>query len=326
MKRPRINYICALVTGMWLALQPWGAGAEATAPADEPLLFCYFNGNGDGLHLATSTDGLHWQPLNHDQPFLKPEVGGKLMRDPCIALGPDGIYRLVWTTGWNDQGIGYAESKDLIHWSAQRFLPVMAPEPKTHNTWAPEVYYDEANQDWLIFWASTVPGKFPAMDGQDARGSDPGYNNRVYFTKTKDFQNFTPEALFFDPGFNVIDPTIMRDGARYVLIFKDETNKPFPVQKNLKVAFSDHAAGPYGAPSAPFSGKDWAEGPTAIKIGDRWFVYFDKYRQHEYGLTATSDWKTWTDLSDQLQAPKGIRHGTVFRVPPATLQALEQVK
>jgi hypothetical protein len=316
----------AMAWAVFFAALPAAGETAETAPANEPLLFCYFNGNGDGLHLATSTDGLHWQALNNDKPFLKPEVGGNLMRDPCIARGPDGVYRLVWTTGWNDQGIGYAESKDLMNWSPQRFLPVMEAEPKTHNTWAPEVFYDEANQDWLIYWASTVPGKFPVTDGQDARGSDPGYNNRIYYVKTKDFQTFTPEALFYDPGFNSIDATLVRDGARYVMIFKDETNAPFPVQKNLKVAFSNQAAGPYGKPSEPFSGKDWAEGPTAIKIGDRWFVYFDKYRQHQYGLVVSSDWKTWTDLSSQLQAPKGIRHGTVFRVPATTLEALEQVK
>lgn len=302
------------------------SAVQGNSTAAEPLLFCYFNGNGDGLHLATSTDGLKWTPLKHDQPFLKPQVGGKLMRDPCIAQGPDGIYRLVWTTGWNDQGIGYAESKDLINWSEQKYLPVMEQEPKTHNTWAPEVFYDEANQQYLIYWASTVPGKFPATDGQDAKGSDPGYNNRIYYVKTKDFKEFSKAALFYDPGFNVIDATLVRDGTRYAMIFKDETNAPFPPQKNLRVAFSERAEGPYGKPSPPFSGHDWAEGPTAIKIGDRWFVYFDKYRQHQYGLEVSSDLAKWTDLTSHLSVPLGIRHGTVFRVPAATLEALRQVK
>ena len=319
-----IGVLAAL--GLGCACNLFAAATEATpgAPA-EPLLFCYFNGNGDGLHLATSVDGLKWTPLNHDQPFLKPTVGAKLMRDPCIARGPDGVYHLVWTTGWNDNGIGYAESKDLIHWSEQRYLPVMAAEPKVHNTWAPEVFYDEANKEWLIYWASTIPGKFPATDGQDASSKDPGYNNRIYYMKTKDFKDFTKETIFFDPGFNVIDATLAHDGAHYVIIFKDETNKPFTPQKNLKVAFSDKADGPYGQISAPFSGQDWAEGPTAIKIGDRWFVYYDRYRNHQYGLAVTSDWKNWTDHSSQLEAPKGIRHGTVFRVPEATLEALRQV-
>ena len=326
MRLPRETAILCLCTlGAVCGLTAAEPTDTQRAPA-EPLLFCYFNGNGDGLHLATSEDGLKWTPLNHDQPFLKPTVGGKLMRDPCIAQGPDGVYHLVWTTGWNDNGIGYAESKDLIHWSEQKYLPVMAPEPKVHNTWAPEVFYDEANKQWLIYWSSTVPGKFPATDGQDSTAKDPGYNNRIYYAKTKDFKDITPEAVFFDPGFNVIDATIVHDGPRYVMVFKDETNAPFTPQKNLKVVYSDKAEGPYVKPSAPFSGHDWAEGPTAIKIGDRWLVYFDKYRTHQYGVMATTDWEKWTDLSSQLQAPKGIRHGTVFRVPAATLDTLRQMK
>jgi hypothetical protein len=106
------------------------------------------------------------------------------------------------------------------------------------------------------------------------------------------------------------------------MVLKDETNQPFPPQKNLRVAFADHAEGPYSAPSPPISGHDWAEGPTAIKIGDRWFVYFDKYTKHRYGLIVSTDLKTWEDWSSQLVVPPGIRHGTVFRVPATTLAAL----
>lgn len=78
----------------------------------------------DGLHLAYSNDGNHWTDLGGG--YLQPEVGGKLMRDPSIARGKDGTFHLVWTTNWKgDKGFGYASSKDLVHWSAQRFLPVM---------------------------------------------------------------------------------------------------------------------------------------------------------------------------------------------------------
>ena len=39
---------------------------------------------------------------------MKPEVGGKLMRDPSIARGKDGTFHLVWTTNWKgDKGFGY---------------------------------------------------------------------------------------------------------------------------------------------------------------------------------------------------------------------------
>ncbi len=64
-------------------------------------LFSYFNGNGDGLHLAYSTDGLKWEALNHDSVYLKPRVGkDKLMRDPSIVQDDQGIFHMVWTSGW----------------------------------------------------------------------------------------------------------------------------------------------------------------------------------------------------------------------------------
>ena len=79
-------------------------------------LFSYFKGNGeDGLHLAWSADGLKWESLKNDQSFLQPVVGiSKLMRDPCIIQGPDGLFHMVWTSGWTERGIGYASSRDLI--------------------------------------------------------------------------------------------------------------------------------------------------------------------------------------------------------------------
>jgi hypothetical protein len=299
--------------------------ARAQYPAKELLLFAYFKGNGeDGLHLAYSRDGLAWKPLKQDNSFLKPTVGrDRLMRDPSILLGPDHTYHLVWTVSWQERGIGYASSKDLIHWSEQKYIPVMEQENGALNCWAPELFYDAADRSYLIFWATTIPGKFPDTDGQDARGpSAPGWNHRIYYIKTRDFKTFSKASLLYERGFNVIDAAIIRDGRSYVMLLKDETNKPFKPQKNIRLAFSQQAEGPYSAPTEPITGSYWAEGPTAIKMGGRWFVYFDKYTEKRYGLIASTDLKKWTDLSDQLVMPTGMRHGTVIRVPEKVAQGL----
>ena len=39
-------------------------------PERGPFLFCYFLGNGDGLHLAWSTEGLQMAPLNGGKNLL----------------------------------------------------------------------------------------------------------------------------------------------------------------------------------------------------------------------------------------------------------------
>ena len=118
--------------------------AQEPLKKEEVLLFAYFKGNGeDGLHLATSADGLQWAALNQDKSLLAPTVSkDKLMRDPCIIRGQDGQFHMVWTTSWHDRGTGYASSKDLIHWSEQQDILVMAHELMAVNCWAPEITYD----------------------------------------------------------------------------------------------------------------------------------------------------------------------------------------
>lgn len=277
-------------------------------------LFTFFRNNGeDGLYLAYSTNGLYWEELKPPagkKTFLKPEVGGKLMRDPCACLGGDGWFHMVWTTGWGKPPVaGYARTTNFIDWSEQRELNVMAHEPETRNVWAPEVFYDSNKNQYIIFWSSTIPGKFPETAGM----GDDGYNHRIYCTITKDFKTFEPTRLFYDGGFNVIDATLLADQGKYYLIVKDETLKP--VKKHLRIAVGDSPYGPFGKTSEPFT-ISWVEGPSAIKIGDEYFVYFDHYgRPQYYGAVKSRDLKNWQDISKNVVFPKGARHGTVLRVP-----------
>ena len=295
-------------------------GASAEAPSDNVLLFSFFRGNGEtGLYLAWSEDGLHWDEIKPNHVWLAPEVGESvLMRDPCIITGPDGVYHLVWTPGWQERGIGHASSADLIHWSEQRYIPVMAHEPAARNAWAPEAFYDAATEQFLIFWATTIPGRFPETEGQ----GDGENNHRIYYTATKDFATFSAAALFYDPGFNVIDSTIVKAGDRYVMFLKNETLKP--VEKNIRMATAEHAAGPWSAALPKITGDYWAEGPSAVLWEGFWYVYFDKYKNHQYGAVRSRDLKGWEDVSGQITMPEGIRHGTAIRVSRTVLNALQE--
>lgn len=287
---------------------------------DQPIyVFSYFKNNGeDGLHLAYSRDGYRFKALNNDQSFLKPELSkDKLMRDPCIIRGADGLFHMVWTVSWNDRGIGYASSKDLINWSEQLYIPVMQQEPEARNCWAPELTYDAATKMYYIYWATTIPGRYPATDST----GDDGYNHRMYYTATSDFKTFSPTKLLFDPGFNVIDAHIKPNGKEYIMFLKNETRHPEP-HKNLRTAISQRIDSGYNHVSAPITGDYWAEGPTATKIDGRWVVYFDKYRDHQYGAVVSEDLVNWTDISDQVSFPEGIRHGSVFTVTTAELERL----
>lgn len=274
------------------------------------LLFSYFKGHGDGLHLAWSEDGFVWKALNNDHVLLKPEAGHeKIMRDPFIIFGEDALFHLVWTTGWHEKGIGYASSSDLINWSPQQFLPVMEHEELTRNCWAPEIFYHESERRYLIYWASTIPGRFPQTDHM----GDDGLNHRMYCVTTRDFKSFSNTSLFFDNGFNVIDATVVKDNNHYIMFMKNETLHP--CEKNIRVSVSKNLFNGFEKVSPPITGSYWAEGPSAIKISGNWVVYFDKYKLNKIGGVRSADLNRWEDISDQLHFPEGTQHGSVFRAP-----------
>jgi hypothetical protein len=296
------------------------------AAARGEYLFTYFTKNGeDGLHLAWSSDGYKWERLNGGKSYLPPKVGrSKLMRDPCVARGPDGTFHLVWTSGWNENNIGYASTKDFITWSEQKEVPVMAHEPQVRNSWAPEVVYDEKRGDFILFWASTIPGRFPETAGS----SESDYNHRMYFTATKDFVTFAPTKLFLDPGFSVIDATFVSAKGQHFLVIKNETVNP--PKKYLQLAEAVELRGPFKALSSPFTPAGlWVEGPTALSIGDDIVLYYDAYQTKHYGAMRTRDLKTWEDVTEKLSLPDEgtpirMRHGTAIEVPAAIIARLRR--
>jgi hypothetical protein len=291
-------------------------------PGADSYLFTSFRDNGEkGVYFAISHDGYRWKYVNNSQPLIAPQHPGMLMRDPQIVRGPDGIWHLIWTTGWNRPAagafptIGHASSRDLVHWSAQQVIDV--PLEGARNAWAPEMVWDATAKHWILFWSSTIPGRYPATD---ASGDD-GYNHRVYSMTTSDFKTFSKPALFFDPGFNCIDATLAKEGSRWILVFKDERKNP--LEKKLRLAFAGSPAGPFKEITEPFTG-DWVEGPSAVKVGEEWLIYFDHYADPPYyGAYRTRDWKSFEDVTRKVDIPGGVRHGTVVRVSEAEAAALE---
>jgi hypothetical protein len=299
-----------VLSAVWIYFVSTSFAGSATN--DSAYLFTSFRDTDQKfLRFLYSADGYHW--TNVPGSFLEANVGtSKQFRDPSISRGPDGMFHLVWTAGWHgEQGFGCAESEDLIHWSKQQYIPVMTNEPTTVNVWAPEVFYDAAQKDFVIVWASTIPGRFPDLQEKHEN------NHRLYFTTTHDFKNFAPAKLFFDPGFSVIDPFILKNGEGYVLVCKDNSRPNL----NLRVAFGKTPLGPWENVSEPFTQK-FTEGPCALKIGDDWLIYFDAYREKIYGAVKTRDFKNFSDVTKEVSFPEGHKHGTAVQVPREILDGL----
>ena len=290
---------------------------DSCSQSKNVYLFSYFIGNGeDGLHFAFSSDGLAWEALNDGKSYLAPQLGAKLMRDPSICQGPDGTFHMVWTTGWWDRIIGYASSKDLVNWSEQKEIPVMMHEPEAKNSWAPELFYDDASRLFYIFWATTIPGRHSEVAESER---EQGLNHRIYYTTTKDFKTFADTRMMFNPDFSVIDAAVIKWNSKYVMFLKNEN--PNPPEKNIR--YTKNATMGEDFPvnvSDPITGDYWAEGPSPLKVGDDLYVYFDKYRDRRYGAVRSKDGVEWEDISEQIVFSKGARHGTAFTVTEKLVQ------
>lgn len=284
----------------------------ASCQRDVYLFTSFHEPANEGLRYLYSKDGYHWNAINGV--YLKPKLGKqKIMRDPSMIRDKQGIYHLVWTIGWQgNEGIGYARSKDLIHWENQQIVPVMQQEATTVNVWAPELFYDDIDDRFIIIWASTIPYRF-------AKGVEEEKNNhRMYYTTTKDFKSFTETKLFNDPGFSIIDAVIVKKGQKdYVLVLKDNTRP----NRNLKVAFAKNPLGPFQQISEPFS-PYLSEGPAVLKVKDQWLIYFDSYGSKSYEAVSTKDFKVFEKINDKISVPEGHKHGTIFKASNKDLKNL----
>ena len=306
-----------LLLGACLCVSFLPAAAQtATTSADEGEYYVsssFHEPADEGLRFIYSRDGLHWDSIPGT--WLAPELGDSIMRDPSVWRGEDGTYHLVWTIAWKgDTGIGYSSSTDLIHWTPQRRIPVMDSIRHTYSVWAPELFYDDTKGEYMIVFTAQVDDKTST-----GRRNEHGDYHRMYYVTTRDFVAFSEPRLLYDAGYSCIDGVIVKRGeGDYVLVAKDNRK----ANSNLRVAFSRRPEGPYTLPlSRPFTGI-FAEGPSFTKVGDTYYIYYDLYRRHIYGASTTKDFIHFTDVTSNAAFPAGHKHGTVFKAPVSTVEAL----
>lgn len=322
-----------LVSSAIMATEP----TADSVTGNDLFLLPYFLGNGEtGVYFAYSRDGLKFDWLNDGQVIMPAPPWGdeSLTRDPSIVFHKD-IFHMVWTTSWNSRSIGYANSKDLVHWSSPMKINIWGDFTEVRNTWAPELHWDPEAKEFLILWSSTTFAELMDGDGSEDRH---GYDHRSYACRTKDFKAFTQPALFFspqDPEYSVIDPYIARDDRgtntteddRWVMVIKHELSEDRG-GKNLRLTYSKHMQGPYATTlGSPIVGagtdivNQMGEGPSLFKRDGLWFLYWDSPGSpFSYCLATSPDLKTWTNRSAELSLPaKQMRHGTVLVVPASSV-------
>lgn len=287
------------------------------------------------LHYSYSRDGIRWYELNKNLPV---EVSFTAeLRDPFIAKDKNGIYRLLFTSpklnsnGTNivDNKIGYAESTDLITWTNFQLLDVMRNYKEAgtavYNSWAPEWSYDPVNDEYVLFWSSTLNSTAPN-------------NNKHYYATTKDWVTYSDAKLLFDaPHKNIdanmywidadeeIDNQRVRDKLSipadqvipgndiWFMYYKDETPES---QSGMRTRETWSAkgildGGEYLAHLSDYTTPVRTEGPTVFKVGDKWHMTYDYWWAGKFGLKTTTDITNslaWSEENMDLRIPYRARH------------------
>jgi len=286
------------------------------------FVLSYFTTPSESLHLALSPDGYRWSALS-DNPMLYPTGPAATLRDPHLTAGPDGLFHLLFTGSWHKEFICHATSPDLLEWSEISKIPVMAAIADTRNAWAPESFLDPATNLYHIFWSSTIQKN--AGDRVWTSTSnvwETMHNHRIYHTTTRDFRTFSPTALFFDPGYSVIDATLFFHNGTYYLPFKDERGTTATAPKAIRMTSTKSLTSPITwTEPTDFLTPRTTEGPTLFNTGREFLMLFDHFTTHRYGAISSPDLTHWTAVpADQLHfppSPAHPRHASVMAIAPA---------
>jgi hypothetical protein len=136
---------------------------------------------------------------------------------------------------------------------------------------------------------------------------------------------FSKPAVFFDPGFVVIDATLFRRNLNskqdWVMVLKDQT--PDPLRYQIRWTSGPGTDGPWGPLSGPIT-ESWSEGPGVVRVGDTFIVYYDHYRapRARYEGVETKDWVHWESVNDRMSFPEASKHGSFFKVSEAEAERL----
>ena len=279
-------------------------GNTVEVPLPDPMLI-------NKLHIALSTDGRHWTPLNDNKPVWDQHV-----RDPYVRRGPDGLWRVVSTGGGrgNDrEKVGpsclYITSRDLIHWQLEGPLSLMKgvrdeAGALAGNIWAPEWFYDTKTSEYVLIWSSSF--------------KDAGWKeSRLWSCRTRDWKTFTPATVFFAPPYSVIDGTLLAHEGTYYLFHKEEEfGAKTGERRAIRIATSKSLEGPFSLVEGPLNKGQIVpvitEGPTVIKdpVKPGWLLLYDYCMTNRFGASYSPDLIHWT-VEEDISFPADARHGCI---------------
>lgn len=292
-------------------------------------LFVHFRDGpgGESIHfsLSAAQDPLKWTPLYGGAPRMVSDVGTRGVRDPVLVRSSDSRFHVLATDlcvehgadGWDQwvrtgsRSLVIWDSDDLVNWSAPRLVEV-APE-EAGMAWAPEVVHDPATGDAIVFWSSRL------YDKNDLEHQGESYS-RVLFSRTRDFEFFSPTGIMVDDGTDIIDTAILTDGEQVHRISKSEDAGAISLG-----VYHEVGSGIFANDFRPLStriGRDLhgnVEGPIVFRsqTEQRWYLFLDQYSSSPQGYVAFTSENIssgkWEPISPaEFDIPPGTKHGGIL--------------
>jgi hypothetical protein len=230
----------------------------------------YFKADNDEKIYQAATSGnnfFSFSPVNGGSPVITSTADTTGLRDPYVIRSAQGDkYYMIATdlcigcTG--DWGAAQSkgslkievwESTDMKSWvrTNGQNSGITINRPEAGMTWAPEAYWDEDLQSYVVFFASR-------LYNDAAHTSGPGYA-RMFYVLTRDFKTFTyPPATWQDTGYARIDSTVTKIDDYYYRFTKNEEGGAAGVLEAGKDIFMERSK----VLTAPTSQSSWTADPS----------------------------------------------------------------
>jgi hypothetical protein len=354
---------------------PVTVAEDGRSAPDAGYAAAYFKSDSDEKIYQAATSGndfFTFSPVNGGRPTVSSTADTTGLRDPYILRSKDGDkYYMIATdlcigcgTGWGPaQSDGSLkvevwESTDLVDWQRtnEENTGITINQPAAGMTWAPEAYWDDELQSYVVFFASRL------YSDASHSNSDKLYA-RMFYVLTRDFRTFTyPPTSWQDTGNARIDSTVTKIGDYYYRFTKNEEGGAADGLEAGKDIFLERSK----VLTAPTTRSNWSadpsqtwqltdtrmttletgqagEGPQIVKLnegdpnntGDGYVFLVDNYGAGGYRAFVTdADEIASSSQSDRISQrstwnvrpagglPASPRHGSFVNVSQGVLDAL----
>lgn len=291
--------------------------------------------DGEQVYFALSKDGLNWKQVNGGEPIITSTMGEKgcrdieivrlktggfviLTTDLCIAYRMDENYWVDWkkVNSTGSKCLCMWKTDDLINFSEQK--RIWFGRDDFGCLWAPEVFYDEIRDEYLIHWGSTVE-------------EDNFTHMSIYCCTTKDFESFSEPKMFFTKNNEILDSHIVKVDDTYHLFYKN-AEKPamnmHSVSKDLYGPYEHDKS--FEEYMATLEKPGSYEAPTTLTLPDgRWCLMLDFFgcEKEKMGYVPFVADKpgnnSFRRANDSFSFPYGFKHGRIIEITDEEYEAID---